>query len=228
MSLQMLFWKPVERKQMFSVLNASSHKYNPQIYDIEFKELLSKIVLCYFRILKDHVQFENNENKIRDKLLLSYLRNDIVREEIKLKYFLFDREVSEDDSKGRTDIKIQTKNTFEVTSAYFIIECKRLDDKCSRGSSGLNADYVKEGIMRFVTGYYSCFCGVNGMIGFIIKEMDIHANITNLNYIIKQYYPQSNTRQNLQKENFIEDFDYHYSSEHNVNNSKKIDSVTIT
>jgi len=207
---------------MFNKLNASSHKNNPQIYNEEFINLLDKIVLCYKIMLKDRGQLENNENKIRDELLINYLNNNAVREKIKLKNFIFNREVPEDNSVGRTDIKIQTINSFVETSAYYIIECKRLDNVNLNGASGLNAEYVKEGIMRFVTGYYSCYYRVNGMIGFIVKQLDIHANSSEINCIIKQQYPQSNTRQNLQQVSLIQDFEFLYSSIHSIASNREI------
>ena len=207
---------------MFSKLNASSHKNNPQIYNEEFINLLSKIVLCYKLLLSDKVQLENDENKIRDVLLINYLNNNAVRKKVRLNNFIFNREVPEDNSAGRTDIKIQTFNSFVETDAYYIIECKRLDNVNLKGVSGLNAEYVKEGIIRFVTGYYSCYYKVNGMIGFIVKQLDINANHSDINYIIKHHYPHSNTKQYLQKENCINNFDFLYSSIHSFGSTNEI------
>jgi len=159
---------------MFSELDASAHRYNFLFYEEDFKKLLSNIFFCYKKMLKDRVQLENDENKIRDKLLIDYLNNNKIREEYKdLLDFIFNREVPEHCTVGRTDIKIETKNTFEDTDAYYIIECKRLNNKNLRGKAGLNAKYVKDGIERFVTRLYSSYCSVNGMIGFVVEAMNI-------------------------------------------------------
>ena len=64
--------------------------------------------------------------------------------------FYFDKEVPEQD--GRADIKVLTRNCFEDDDAYYIIECKRLDNINTTGIAGLNAEYIKNGICRFVTG----------------------------------------------------------------------------
>ena len=207
---------------MFKELSASSHKYNTAIYVVEFQKLLGKIILCYKIMLSDKIQLENDENKIRDKLILNYLNNKKIKEKIKLNDFLFNREVPEDNTAGRTDIKVQTKNSFSDPDAYYIIECKRLDSENLKGSSGLNAEYAKEGILRFTSGYYSSYYRVNGMIGFVVEKMDIHGNINNINYIIKQHYPRTNTIEFLQKEKFIDNYDFHYSSKHKVNDNKEI------
>lgn len=49
------------------------------------------------------------------------------------------------------------------------------------GYSKLNLDYVDEGVNRFLTGkkktFYSSHYGVNGMIGFVVKDIDIDLNI---------------------------------------------------
>jgi len=102
-------------------------------------------------MLEDNVSLSNDENTIRDVLLINYLRDNSIRKKINLTNYLFDREVPEDRSVGRTDIKIQTQNTFEDTSAYYIIECKRLDGTNTTGTTGLNAKYIENGIYRFAS-----------------------------------------------------------------------------
>jgi hypothetical protein len=85
--------------------------------------------------------------------------------------FYFDRDYKDYRSKGRTDLRILTQNSFEDTAAYFIIECKRLDAKNQSGVSGLNSEYIKNGIARFVKEDYSAYYKVNGMFGFIVEAM---------------------------------------------------------
>lgn len=137
----------------------------------EFKHLLNSIYSCYKEMLSDKISVpSNDENEIRDRLLFDYLNNNLLRVKFELLDFLFDPEVPVNN--GRSDIKIQTKNTFIDTDAYYIIECKRLD-----GCSKLNKEYIKNGINRFLTGKYPSHYRVNGMIGFIVKEIDIDKNM---------------------------------------------------
>ncbi|MDO1502614.1 hypothetical protein Q2T40_21115 [Winogradskyella maritima] len=49
----------------------------------------------------DKIVLENDENKIRDILLLNYLKNDEIREKVDLLEWHFEREVQEDHSIGR-------------------------------------------------------------------------------------------------------------------------------
>ena len=88
---------------MFTNLNASNYQYSDYFYNAEFEDLLSKIIRCYHLMIDDSVSLTNNENDIRDILLLNYLKNDSVRKKIGLVNYLFDREVPEDYS-VRVDI----------------------------------------------------------------------------------------------------------------------------
>lgn len=207
---------------MNNELSAIGYSFNQQIYFGEFEILLSKIAICYNLMIQDKVQLPNNENGIRNKLLLNYLRKDEIRKSINLTEFLFDREVPEDYTLGRTDIKVQTKNTFETIEAYYTIECKRLDNKATNGISGLNAEYIKNGICRFVSDYYSSFYKVNAMIGFVVTPLDIHKNTDDINSLLSSQFPEANTLTKLSKETFIPNFDYHYRSTH-----KKLDSSEL-
>lgn len=203
-------------------LSAAGFSFNQQIFFGEFEILLSKIVICYKLMIRDEVQLPNNENEIRNKLLLNYLRKDEIRKSIKLTEFLFDREVPEDYSIGRTDIKVQTKNTFETTEAYYTIECKRLDNKATRGISGLNAEYIQNGICRFVTNYYSSHYRINAMIGFVVSPMNVHKNTDDINYLLKNHFSGANTTTYLYRGNFIPDFEYQYCSTHQKEDSSKL------
>jgi hypothetical protein len=153
-------------------LDASAFSTSSAHYDIKFHNLLLNIYGCYELMKADKIKVpKNDENKIRDILLINYLSDKHIRNTICNIYnFRFDKEVDEND--GRVDIKIINKNDFEDFDAYYIIECKRLD-----GRSTLNNKYVSEGLNRFLNGKYSSSYGVNGMIGFIIKDIDINANM---------------------------------------------------
>lgn len=198
----------------FKELKASDYKYSEHFYKAEFEKILSKMVLCYNLMLKNNVELDNNEIKIRDVLLLSYLKNNHVRKNIGLSDYLFDREVPEDNTTGRTDIKIQTLDTFIDTNAYYIIECKRLDAINQTGITGLNAMYIKNGINRFVSETYSSNYKVNGMLGFIVKKMDIDENVKAINKLLLNEFKDVNTKIPLNLYNFIPDFKYCYSSIH--------------
>jgi hypothetical protein len=144
------------------------------LYENIFKNLLLNIYSCYEYMLSDKIIVpKTNENKIRD-ILYKYISETKIRNEIcNIRGFSLDKEV--DEKTGRVDLKIKDINDFEDFEAYYIIECKRLD-----GNSTLNKYYVNEGINRFTTGYYSTHYGVNGMIGFIVKKIDIHSNIKDI------------------------------------------------
>lgn len=199
---------------VFETLSASKYKYKDFFYIHEFEDMLSKIIKCYNLMIEEHFHLENDENKIRDVLMIEYLKNYDIRNKIGLNNFLFDREVAEDIGVGRTDIKISTLNTFSDTSAYYTIECKRLDAKNLNGKSGLNAKYIENGILRYTSQIYSCHYKTNGMIGFVVQELDINGNITSINNLLKNNFVNCSTSQALQPKEIDLDFKYCYSSKH--------------
>lgn len=161
--------------------NLDATHFNPAVnnYQSEFQGLIARLYFCYELMLLDKIELPyNDENKIRDILLANYLNNNELRQRFGLINFLFDPEVPV--NSGRSDIKVQTKDTFLDTNAFYIIECKRLD-----GNSTLNKAYVKDGIDRFTTNYksenheyyYTSHYGINGMIGFVIKNINIDNNM---------------------------------------------------
>lgn len=203
-------------------LNAIGYSYNSTNYKAEFQRVLCGILSCYTMMLKDRIVIPNDENKIRD-CLLRYLNDNNNRVKLHLTTFLFDKEVPEDNNLGRLDIKVQTLKTFERTEAYYIIECKRLDNRNTNGITGLNAQYIKNGISRFVSKKYSSYYKINGMIGFVVEEMNIHSNIEHINNLLENHFTFCNTIIPIKKQTFIPDFEYHYSSEH-----KNIDEEVFT
>lgn len=201
---------------MFSELDASGYSYSATFYNNEFEDLLSKIILCYQLMLKNKEVLINDENRIRDVILINYLKNNAIRTKFGINNYLFDREVPEDKSQGRTDIKIITANTFQDTEAYYIIECKRLDSNNTSGQTGLNAEYIKNGISRFVSNYYSSHYRTNGMIGFIISPLDINENVSSINLLLKTLFTQINTKQELRFREIMKDFNFSYFSIHSL------------
>lgn len=199
---------------MTNPLNPSAFIESANFRDSEFQDILIKIVCCYKAMLSDKVRIANNENLIRDELLIKYLKNNEIRNRIQLTKYLFDREVPEDNTVGRTDIKVQTINTFSDQSAYYIIECKRLDNQNINGITGLNAKYIEKGIMRFVNLQYSTNNNLNGLIGFIVESLDIQKNIENINKLLETHFADANTKTKLTAACFIQHFDHSYFSIH--------------
>lgn len=197
-------------------INASSYPFAKDDYRNEFEDILSKIITCYNLMITDNVSLTNDENAIRDVLLINYLKDNSIRKKIKLTDFLFDREVPEDKSLGRTDIKIQTLNTFQDTSAYYIIECKRLDATNLNGKTGLNAKYIENGIYRFASTTYSTHYKTNGMIGFVVESIDINTIRTSINNLLTTNFSEASTTQNLQYREIVTDFGFSYCSRHNL------------
>ncbi len=116
--------------------------------------------------------------------------------------------------------RITTINTFKDTSDYYLIECKRLDNKNLTGKTGLNSEYIANGIMRFVTGKYSTYSDLNGMIGFVVETMDIQKNIQNINDLLNKKPFDASTEKSLRLESFIKNFKHQYYTSHRDFNNK--------
>lgn len=119
----------------------------------------------------------NNENRIRSILLEEYLDNDIIRRNYDMLDYSFTPETQENydgngNYIGRADIRIKLKTDFDKHSAYYIIECKRID-----GTEDLNKKYIEEGVVRFITQKYSAYYGKNIMLGFVVKEINMSDNV---------------------------------------------------
>lgn len=181
-------------------------------------------------MLQDGVNLIRDENKIRDVLLLHYLKNNKIKNTIGLSNYGFEREVMEDHSIGRIDIKITSANSFCDTSEYYNCECKLLDARNKSGVSGLNAKYIANGICRFTSGYYHTPTqNVNGMIAFVVEKMDIDENVSCINCLQNQILKNKNGESvtssvilPMTKTNFIKNFEYQYRSEHKLNGGRKI------
>lgn len=226
MNLWMQYSRQAKKRFMYN-LNAFAFQYKNEPYELEFQKILTGITACYKMMIKDNVSVpSNDEDRIRDILYYKYFNNDKVKNNSKLRYFIFDCEVAEYDTTGNLagylDFKISTQNRFIESSAYYSIECKRLDNQNITGTSGLNAEYIKEGIMRFVINKYSTYYGINGMIGFVVERIDIDGNITNINMLLKNHFYNSNTDISLTKTDFIENFSFQYYSMHRDNNDKNL------
>lgn len=206
-------------------LDASEFLFKDVVCSREFEFILSKVTYCYKKMIASNKPIPlNDENGIRDILLLDYLKNLNLKTELNLTNYLFDRESSEISSSGRVDIRIMPVNPFISDDAYYILECKRLDNQARRGVSGLNYKYIENGIQRFTTGFYSSYYNLNAMIGFVIDSFDIHSNVEDINFLLKNNFNYIDTTALLKKEYFIENFEFQYSSIHLI---KKCDEFKL-
>jgi hypothetical protein len=169
-------------------MNADNFEDAPLIYDFEFNNIISFICDCYHQMLKkyDGEFIENNENKLRNRLYKDFLNSNEVKSQAELFPCRFECECAEiDDSYqeiGYSDIKVLTSTSLMNTDAHYIIECKRLD-----GSKHLNSEYIKEGIARFINPKkYPTYYNLCGMIGFIVKQIDIDDNVNKINELLKK------------------------------------------
>lgn len=205
---------------MTKILDASSFNYSQTRKDSNFEFILTKCVIVYNLILNSGINLANDENLIRDEFL-KYLRDFDFKVKNELKHLVFDKEVPE--ITGRVDIRIlPTKDEYVNDNAYYIIECKRLNSANFNGATGLNAEYVKNGICRFSTGYYSSYFGYNAMFGFLVEPVNIQKDIVNninsmLNTNLVNTQGQSvnaNATQQMQYENFANGYSYSYVSKY--------------
>lgn len=149
-------------------------------YNNELEIVLCKIYKCYEILVSKEKKLEDNENHIRDVLVVNYLRNTSILNAVDLQGYLFERESPEDYTKGRVDIKVITQNSLIDPQAYYSIECKRINAKNTLGKTGLNGEYVREGVNRYLTHKYSSHFNTNAMLAFITEQMDIEANTISL------------------------------------------------
>ncbi|MCK4764868.1 MAG: hypothetical protein KAW12_21900 [Candidatus Aminicenantes bacterium] len=56
---------------------------------------------------------------------------------------------------------------------------------------------ILEGILRFVSSKYPTYSGVNGMIAFLVKPVDIEKNINRINELCAGEFPQTKTEQEI-------------------------------
>ena len=205
---------------MINILDASSFDYSRTRKDSLFELVLTKCIIVYNTILNSGISLVNDANLIRDEFL-KYLKDYDFKVKNELKHLIFDKEIPE--ITGRVDIRIlPTKDEYVNDSAYYIIECKRLNAANLKGLRGLNAEYVKNGICRFSTGYYSSYFGCNAMFGFLVEpvntQKDIVNNINsmlNIDFINAQGQSvNANATQQMQHENFAGGYSYSYMSKH--------------
>lgn len=201
------------------ILNASSFIYSPVRRDKYFEFILIVCINIYYTITKSAIKIENNENIIRD-VFIKYLQNKEFKKKYQLRYLKFDPETKE--RAGRSDIRVlPTKDEYIDDDAYYIIECKRLNSSNLTGNYGLNAEYIKNGICRFVSNYYSSYYDCNAMFGFVVEAMDINQNINQINALLPNSYTNqqevtvnANAILPLVYTDFANGYPYSYVSKH--------------
>lgn len=196
-------------------MKINNPKYIKYYIDSNFEFILTQIYKCYQKMIVDFDWIENNENKIKNRLYKDYLDNQIIRNELGLNDYLFKTETGIIDDnyneKGYSDIEvIDLIGSFKSTEAFYIIECKRIDNTNTHYQNSLNNKYIYEGINRFIDEKYPTHYKVNGMLGFVVKNIDIKENSKHFS--------------DLKEHLFIDNFDYSYISEHTT----KIKNQTIT
>ena len=213
-----------------SSLNATSFVYSQTRRDSYFELILTTCVDVYHAIIGSAIQLANDENTIRDEFL-KYLQDMCFKQSHELKNLKFDKETVE--NSGRADIRVlPTKDEYVNDEAYYLIECKRLDNKNVRGITGLNAEYIKNGICRYVCGPYSSYYDNNAMFGFVVEKMDVKDNVKEINGLFsanlkkkkkgKEYVVNANVRQSMSYCDFANGYPYSYISTHTHISGKEL------
>ncbi|MBO6023832.1 MAG: hypothetical protein J6P83_03155 [Bacteroidales bacterium] len=208
-------------------LSASAYQFSNTFFSFELESILCECVVIYNDIVNQQIKFPNDEEIIRDGFL-RYLKDDNYKNgHFPLYNYHFDKEVK--DGLGRLDIRILPLNPYCGDSAFYSIECKRLNNTNVNGSSGLNAEYIMNGICRYVIDYYSTHYDTNTMFGFVVEQMDIDKNINSINgllpydYINKQGMTvNANAKHPLQYFDFANGYPYSYISTHTHISGKEI------
>jgi len=208
---------------MNGTLSATVFEYSISDFNAEFENIFAQIIVCYNLMIDAKVSLPNNENKIRNELVNNYLMDNTIRAKLNLTEYIFDREVATKNDLGRVDIQVKSKDIFKDTTAYYDIECKRLDNNNQNGEKGLNGKYISNGIARFTTDKkYQFYNHTAGMIGFVVSKMDIDENVRFINQLLKNTFININTEKELTQKQITPDFKYSYYSLHKVDNSSKI------
>lgn len=185
-------------------LGVSRFTFTFEYQQKDLKFILNAIYKCYLKIITSDILINNNENDIRDIFISDqYLDNHLLKQELKLIEFKFDKEIQTKD--GRADIRVlnmidEMKGNYKP---YYYIECKRI-----KGDKTYNDYYTNYGINRFINGKYPTYLKENAMIGFVINNIDIKENSTKI--------------PGLNKHDFINDFSYSYLSNHTTIENKEI------
>ncbi len=198
------------------MLSADKFRHSgKRYYEKRFPEILAYIVSAYKQLLADKEPLKNNETYITEILVETYLNRSGNREKLGIEDVIFNREPAE--KEGFVDIKVQTIYSLSNPEAYYIFECKRLD-----GTARLNREYVRKGILRFTSGKYSSYYGINGMIGYEVKKLDTLLNVRKINSMVRSDYPSLGRTGELEPVEIAGDFDFCFQSVHPLETSGRL------
>lgn len=209
-----------------NILSASNYQHSSTFCNHELECVLCECIGIYNTISSTE-RLPNDEELIRDAFL-RYLKNDDYKNQHSpLDEFHFEKEV--EDGLGRLDIQILPINPYRGDKAFYSIECKRLDSKNVSGATGLNSEYIKNGICRYVSNYYSTYYNTNAMFGFVVENIDIMDNISKINSLLRKSYTnqqgkkvKANVIQEMQYNNFAGAYPYSFISKHKHTSKKEI------
>ena len=160
---------------MNNIPDASNFVGTQTFSNSEFESLLVCCVSIYNEFVGTNLRCAGREEKIRD-IFFDKLNNDVYRDNHPtLQNYHFEKEPQE--NTGSLDIKAKTLNPYMSTKAFFCIECKRLGIGKDGHATELNIEYVKNGICRFVSDYYSSYFGCNAMFGFLVNKVCVQTEI---------------------------------------------------
>ena len=159
-------------------------KLNKKCQSLVYQDIENVIIqsIKYMSLVKTNVNFI--ENEITDIWISTTLMNDSYRKQNNVLLYRFDRETQENylpAKTGHVDVKVTISPiSFENVSAYYIIECKRIDGKLK-----LNKEYYINGIKRFVSksnNYYTFYNNKAMMVMYIKNDnIDIQKCIKSIN-----------------------------------------------
>lgn len=160
-----------------------------------FNQSLKLIVYAYEQIKKDKLENPYSRRSIYKTILKvrkschshneveDYLRNDMVKNYLKKLRHLFNLDyfsiqVGVEESKqnvkiGIVDIKFEFTSAVTMDGTSFVFECKRIN----KYAESQNA-YIKDGMMRFLSGQYypESEMAIAGMIAFVEVDIETKPN----------------------------------------------------
>ncbi|MBU5362638.1 hypothetical protein KQI58_16315 [Enterococcus raffinosus] len=174
-------------------------KYNDIFKNNLFEAIREYVIKSCEVMVEDSINknelLPNNEDKIKNRLVFKYLRDDKNKDRLNFDTWKLDFEAENsenysqengDIADARLDIKIISEDTLASNERYYTIECKRLD-----GNKTLNTKYIDEGVARFVKGQvkYASAYKKNFMLGFLVKNFDIIENTEKIDKTQKTNLP---------------------------------------
>lgn len=132
---------------------------------------------------------DQREDDITNQLCVALQRNRRVR---KLMFYVITQMVilkpDAGEEVGRMDITFLPtgKDLAPNESIYFCLECKRLNVLKNGRRRSYASEYVKFGMLRFVTGQYSLSVRHGGMVGYVL-DGDVSRAMSNVENCIRKH-----------------------------------------